>query len=126
MGTKKENNPEGKNPEAKRKMESKYDPRILRQLVKEGLDASQIMDRMGIKHRQTLKQYILKLISTDRVLYEVKDLYLKDSKRPKVNQQGILKINLKVHDLGDVQVNEGDEFSVEIIEGKIVLTKITP
>ncbi len=126
MGTKKENNPEGKNPEPKRKMESKYDPRVLRQLVKDGLDASQIMDRMGIKHRQTLKQYILKLISTDRVLYEVKDLYLKDSKRPKVNQQGILKINLKVHDLGDVQVNEGDEFSVEIIEGKIVLTKITP
>lgn len=126
MGTKKENNPDGKNPEIKRKMESKYDPRVLRQLVKDGLDASQIMDRMGIKHRQTLKQYILKLISTDRVLYEVKDLYLKDSKRPKVNQQGILKINLKVHDLGDVQVNEGDEFSVEIIEGKIVLTKITP
>lgn len=125
MGTKKENNPEGKNPEAKRKMESKYDPRILRQLVKEGLDASQIMDRMGIKHRQTLKQYILKLISTDRVLYEVKDLYLKDPKRPRIHQ-GILKINLKVHDLGDVQVNEGDEFSVEIIEGKIVLTKITP
>jgi hypothetical protein len=126
MGTKNENNPDGKNPETKRKMESKYDPRVLRQLVKDGLDASQIMDRMGIKHRQTLKQYILKLISTDRVLYEVKDLYLKDSKRPKVNQQGILKINLKVHDLGDVQVNEGDEFSVEIIEGKIVLTKITP
>ena len=126
MGTKKEVNPEEKAPDTKRKLESKFNPKLLRELVKENLDAIQIMERMGIKHKQTLKQFILKLITIDRVLYDVKGLYLKDSKRPKVNQMGILKINLKAHDLGELVVNEGDEFSMEVIENKIVLTKITP
>ena len=126
MGTKKEVNPEEKAPDTKRKLESKFNPKLLRELVKENLDAIQIMERMGIKHKQTLKQFILKLITIDRGLYDVKGLYLKDSKRPKVNQMGILKINLKAHDLGELVVNEGDEFSMEAIENKIVLTKITP
>ena len=126
MGAKNGNTADVQEKASKKKLESKYDPKTLRVLIKEGLDAATIMDRMQIKHRQTLKQYILKLISTDRVLYEVRGLYLKDSKRPKVNQQGILKINLKAHDLGDLEVNEGDEFSVEVIEGKVILTKILP
>ena len=126
MGTKKEVNPEEKAPDTKKKLESKFNPKLLRELVKENLDAIQIMERMGIKHKQTLKQFILKLITIDRVLYDVKGLYLKDSKRPKVNQMGILKISLKAHDLGELVVNEGDEFSMEVIENKIVLTKITP
>ena len=126
MGAKNGNSTDVQEGSAKKKLESKYDRKTLRSLIKEGLDAATIMERMQIKHRQTLKQYILKLISTDRVLYEVKGLYLKDSKRPKVNQQGILKINLKAHDLGDLEINEGDEFSVEFIDGKISLTKILP
>ena len=126
MGAKNGNTADVQDKASKKKLESKYDPKTLRVLIKEGLDAATIMERMQIKHRQTLKQYILKLISTDRVLYEVKGLYLKDSKRPKVNQQGILKINLKAHDLGDLEINEGDEFSVEFIDGKISLTKILP
>ena len=125
MGVKNGNSTDVSDGKAKKKVESKYDPKTLRSLVKEGLDAPAIMERMNIKHKQTLKQYLLKLISTDRVLYDVKGLYLKDSKRPKVNQ-GILKINLKAHDLGDLEVNENDEFSVEVSDGKIILTKILP
>ncbi|EFL52333.1 conserved hypothetical protein [Solidesulfovibrio fructosivorans JJ]] len=126
MGAKNGNSTDVSDGKAKKKIESKYDPKTLRSLVKEGLDAPAIMERMSIKHKQTLKQYLLKLISTDRVLYDVKGLYLKDSKRPKVNQQGILRINLKAHDLGDLEINENDEFSVEVSEGKIILTKILP
>jgi hypothetical protein len=125
MGAKNGNSTDVSDGKAKKKIESKYDPKTLRGLVKEGLDAPTIMERMSIKHKQTLKQYLLKLISTDRVLYDVKGLYLKDSKRPKV-KQGILKINLKAHDLGDLEVNENDEFSVEVSDGKIILTKILP
>ena len=125
MGAKNGNSTDVSDGKAKKKIESKYDPKTLRSLVKEGLDAPTIMERMNIKHKQTLKQYLLKLISTDRVLYDVKGLYLKDSKRPKV-KQGILKINLKAHDLGDLEVNENDEFSVEVSDGKIILTKILP
>ena len=126
MGAKNGNSTDVQDGTAKKKIESKYDPKTLRSLIKEGLDAATIMEQMKIKHRQTLKQYILKLISTDRVLYEVKGLYLKDSKRPKVNQFGFLKVNLKAHDLGDLEVNEGDEFTIEVIDGKIILTKILP
>lgn len=125
MGVKNGNSTDVSDGKAKKKIESKYDPKTLRSLVKEGLDAPTIMERMSIKHKQTLKQYLLKLISTDRVLYDVKGLYLKDSKRPKV-KQGILKINLKAHDLGDLEVNENDEFSLEVSDGKIILTKILP
>ncbi|UJX39271.1 hypothetical protein K9F62_11070 [Desulfovibrio sp. JY] len=125
MGVKNGNSTDVSDGKAKKKIESKYDPKTLRSLVKEGLDAPTIMERMNIKHKQTLKQYLLKLISTDRVLYDVKGLYLKDSKRPKV-KQGILKINLKAHDLGDLEVNENDEFSLEVSDGKIILTKILP
>jgi hypothetical protein len=125
MGAKNGNSTDVSDGKAKKKIESKYDPKTLRSLVKEGLDAPTIMERMNIKHKQTLKQYLLKLISTDRVLYDVKGLYLKDSKRPKV-KQGILKINLKAHDLGDLEVNENDEFSLEVSDGKIILTKILP
>ena len=125
MGAKNGNSTDVSDGKTKKKIESKYDPKTLRSLVKEGLDAPAIMERMNIKHKQTLKQYLLKLISTDRVLYDVKGLYLKDSKRPKV-KQGILKINLKAHDLGDLEVNENDEFSVEVSDGKIILTKILP
>ena len=126
MGAKNGNTHEAQETKPKKRAERKFDPSVLRPLLQEGLDAATIMERMQIKHRQTLKQYILKLISTDRVLYEVKGLYLKDSKRPKVNQFGFLKVNLKAHDLGDLEVNEGDEFTIEVIDGKIILTKILP
>ncbi|BAH74433.1 hypothetical protein [Solidesulfovibrio magneticus] len=126
MGAKNGTTTEIQEKASKKKIESKYDPKTLRVLIKEGLDAATIMERMQIRHRQTLKQHVGKLISTDRVLYEVKGLYLKGSKRAKVNQQGILKINLKAYDLGDLEINEDDEFAVEASDGKIILTKILP
>ena len=126
MGAKNGTTTEIQEKASKKKTESKYDPKTLRVLIKEGLDAATIMERMQIKHRQTLKQHVGKLISMDRELYEIKGLYLKGSKRAKVNQQGILKINLKAYDLGDLEINEDDEFAVEAIDGKIILTKILP
>jgi len=126
MGAKNGTTTEIQEKASKKKIESKYDPKTLRVLIKEGLDAATIMERMQIRHRQTLKQHVGKLISMDRELYEIKGLYLKGSKRAKVNQQGILKINLKAYDFGDLEINEDDEFAVEAIDGKIILTKILP
>jgi len=126
MGAKNGNSTDVQNGTAKKKIESKYDPKTLRSLIKEGLDAATIMERLQIRHRQTLKQHVGKLISMDRELYDIKGLYLKDSKRPKVNQFGFLKVNLKAHDFGDLEVNEGDEFTIEVIDGKIILNKILP
>ncbi len=108
----------------KKKIESKYNPSLLRECIFGGMTASEIMAKMGVKHRQTLKQYVLKLMSDDKTYYEVKGLYLKNSRRPKVNNKMELKIYLKSIDLQGLVINDGDEFSVLVEDEKIILTKV--
>lgn len=108
----------------KKRIETKYNPSLLRDCIFNGLDATSIMEKMEIKHRQTLKQYVLKLMSDDRTFYEVKGLYLKNSRRPKVNGKLELKIYLKSIDLQGLEVKDGDEFSVLVENNSIVLNKI--
>ena len=111
------------NPE-KKKIESKYNASLLRECIFAGMNASEIMVKMGVTHRQTLKQYVLKLMSDDRTFYEVKGLYLKNSRRPKVNNKLELKLYLKSLDLQGLVINEGDEFSVSVENEMIILTKV--
>ena len=108
----------------KKKIESKYNPSILRECITSNMDASDIMVKMGITHRQTLNQYVLKLMSDDRTFYEVKGLYLKNSRRPKVNNKLELKLYLKSLDLQGLVINEGDELSVSVENEMIILTKV--
>ena len=108
----------------KKKFESRYNPTILRECVQNSLDASEIMTKMEIKHRQTLKQYVLKLMSDDKAYYEVKGLYLKNSRRPKVNNKLELKLYLKNLELQGLVVNEGDEFTISVENEMIILTKV--
>ena len=108
----------------KKKIESKYNPSLLRECIFAGMTASEIMAKMGVTHRQTLKQYVLKLMSDDRTFYEVKGLYLKNSRRPKVNNKLELKLYLKSLDLQGLVINEGDEFSVSVENEMIILTKV--
>ena len=108
----------------KKKIESKYNPSLLRECIFGGMTASEIMAKMDVKHRQTLKQYVLKLMSDDKTYYEVKGLYLKNSRRPKVNNKLELKIYLKSVDLQGLVVNDGDEFSILVEDEKIILTKV--
>ena len=107
----------------KKKIESKYNPSLLRECIFGGMTASEIMAKMDVKHRQTLKQYVLKLMSDDKTYYEVKGLYLKNSRRPKVNNKMELKIYLKSLDLQGMSIREGDEFSILVEDQKIILTK---
>jgi len=108
----------------KKKFESRYNPTILRECVQNSLDASEIMTKMEIKHRQTLKQYVLKLMSDDKAYYEVKGLYLKNSRRPKVNNKLELKLYLKNLELQGLVINEGDEFAISVENEMIILTKV--
>ena len=108
----------------KKKIESKYNASLLRECIFAGMTASEIMGKMGVTHRQTLKQYVLKLMSDDRTFYEVKGLYLKNSRRPKVNNKLELKLYLKSLDLQGLVINEGDEFSVSVENEMIILTKV--
>ena len=115
---------DGEGPVEKKKLESKYNPAILRDCIQKKMDSSQIMAMLGVTHRQTLKHYVLKLMSDDKTYYEVKGLYLKNSRRPKVNNKMELKIYLKSIDLQGLVVNDGDEFSILVEDEKIILTKV--
>lgn len=109
---------------ASKKIESKYNAIKLREAIKAGHSAVQIMEMLGIKHKQTLKQYVLKLISNDRQFYEIQGLYLKNSSKPKVSKNGLIKIKIENIDLGDLKLNEEDEFNVTVEGNKIILEKI--
>jgi len=108
----------------KKRPESKYNASLLRECIKEGLDAKSIMEKMNITHKPTLKHFVLKLISQDRQFYDIKGLYLKSSARPYVNKKGEVRINVNKLDLGSLDVNEGDEFAVTVEDGRIILTVI--
>ena len=108
----------------KKSPESKYNASLLRECIREGLDAKSIMEKMNITHKPTLKHFVLKLISQDRQFYDVKGLYLKSSARPYVNKKGEVRINVNKLDLGSLDVNEGDEFAVTVEDNRIILTVI--
>ena len=108
----------------KKRPESKYNASLLRECIREGLDAKSIMEKMNITHKPTLKHFVLKLISQDRQFYDVKGLYLKSSARPYVNKKGEVRINVNKLDLGSIDVNEGDEFAVTVEDNRIILTVI--
>lgn len=101
--------------------ESRYDARALRHLINAGESAIEIMEKLSIKHKQTLRQHVLKLINDDKQYYEVRGLYMKTSSRPKVKKNGVLCINLKGVKFDGREVVEGDEFVVNIEDDHIML-----
>ncbi|NDY58293.1 hypothetical protein G3N56_16290 [Desulfovibrio sulfodismutans] len=106
-----------------KKFESRYNPKMLRECINAGMHADEIMAKLEIKHRQTFKQHILKLMNDDKYLYEVKGLYLKGSNCYRVNKKLELKIYLEKVDLQGMHIEYGDEFRVSVEDERIILTK---
>ena len=110
--------------EKSKRFESKYNPTILKQLISEKLNAAQIMERMGIKHKQVLKQYILRLCSEEKIYHDVDGIFTKSTTRPRVNSKGQLVLNLESFLPEHIEVQPGDEFSVVIEDDKLILMKV--
>lgn len=110
--------------EESKRFESKYNPTILKQLISEKLNAAQIMERMGIKHKQVLKQYILRLCSEEKIYHDVDGLYTKSTTRPRVNTKGQLVLNMESFLPEHIEVQPGDEFSVAFEGDKLILMKV--
>ena len=108
----------------KRIFDSRYNPVSLRDLILSGADALEIMSKLKIKHKQTLKQYTLRLINDDQKFYQVPGLYMKDSRHPKVNPKGELRVNLKKLGFFGEHIQTGDEFHVTLENEMLILTKI--
>lgn len=114
-------------PKKSKKAESKYDPNTLRNLIKEGKTSKEIMSIMGIGHSQILKHHVLKLCATDHTYYDVVGLYGQNTRKAYVNSRGEIKIKEKMIDFKDLKLEpEKTEFDVEVVDGKIILTVITP
>lgn len=107
----------------KQRFASKYNAAQLREAIKGGHNATQIMKILGIKHKQTLKQYILKLISADQQYYEIAGLYANNSSKVKVSKYFTIRLQLKNYDLGDLELKEDDELTVSTEGNRIILEK---
>ena len=103
-----------------KKQESKYDANVLRDLIRNGKTASEIMLAMGISHKQILKHHILKLIATDKEFYEVPGLYDKNRRKAFVNSRGEIRLRMPNIDFKGMPLKPETEFDV-IVEGSRVI-----
>ena len=108
-----------------KKPESKYDPAVLRNLVKEGKTAKQIMEAMGINHKQILKHHLMKLCATDKTFYEVPGLYERNNRKAFVNAQGEIRIKQRLVDFGSMVLTPETEFDVVVEGNKIILINLS-
>ena len=112
--------PEG---ETSTRIESRYQPGLLRQCVNEGLPADAMMERLGVQHKQTLRKHLLRLMAEDKTFYDIEGLFLRGSNLPKVNPKGRLTLNLRGMVIAGQEVADGDIFQVRVEEDRIVLTR---
>jgi hypothetical protein len=105
------------------KIESRYQPGLLRQCINENLSADAMMERMGIGHLPTLRKHLLRLMSQDKQFYNIENLFSRGSNLPKVNPKGRLTLNLRGMIIGGREVVDGDLFQVRVEEDHIVLTR---
>ena len=108
-----------------KKPESKYDPALLRTLVKEGKTAKQIMEAMGINHKQILKHHLMKLCATDKTFYEVPGLYERNNRKAFVNAQGEIRIKQRLVDFGSMVLTPETEFDVVVEGNRIILINLS-
>lgn len=109
--------------EGSTKIESRYQPGLLRQCVNEGLSADAMMERLGVLHRSTLRKHLLRLMAQDKVFYDIEDLFSRDSSMPKTNPKCRLTLNLRGVIIAGQEVLGGQTFQVRIEPDQIILTR---
>lgn len=105
------------------RIESRYQPGLLRQCISENITAEAMMERLGILSKSTLRKHLLRAMAEDKTFYNVEGLFLRGSNLPKVNPKGRLTLNLRGIIIAGQEVREGDLFQVQIEEDRIVLTR---
>ena len=109
---------------AKKGFESTYQADKLREAIKANLSARSIMEKLGVKSKQVLKQHVLKLIQEDKEFYEIHGLYEKGGTRIRATPKGELKIGPSVLKSQGAAVASGDEFHLSVDGDVIILSKV--
>lgn len=104
--------------------ESKYDEKKLKKMIEEGKHADEIQEELGIVSKQSLRQHVLRLITTEQKFIEVKGLYSERAQRlPMINFKGELKLSKLM--IKEGEFSHGDKFKIdEISNERIVMTRI--
>lgn len=103
--------------------ESKFDEKVLREMIQNGAHAEDIKQTLGIVSMQSLRQHVMKLCHLDKIYYDVKGLYVRNLKRPQINFKGDLRLTKKM--LSDSGFSHGDQFDMIIDGNTITLTRVT-
>lgn len=111
----------------KRPNESKFDPLKLRELIKAGKTAKEIMEYFKIGHKQILKHHVLRLCNMDNCYYNIPGLYNQNARKAYTNSKGAIIIKNSLIDWNGL-ILEPDKtvFDVEVdaINKKIILSVI--
>ena len=110
--------------EGKKVFESTYQADKLRELIKQGKNAREIMTTLDIKSKQVMKQHCLKLIQEDHQFYEIPGLYEKGTRNIKTTPKGEIKIGPSVLKAQGADVQPGDEFFLTVDGDNIILSKV--
>lgn len=105
------------------RIESQYQPGLLRQCIADGLSLDEMMVRLSILHKSTLRKHILRLMDEDKTFYDIDNLFSRSSNLPKVNPKGRLTLNLRGMIIGGETVKANDVFKVHVEEDRITITR---
>lgn len=109
----------------KKHFESKFDEKMLRDMINAGKTADEIQEALGVMSRQSLRQHVLKLITRDRKIYDLPGLYVRNLKRPIINFKGDIRLSKQMLDFHGSTYKHNDQFEIEIDNEKIVLVRLT-
>ncbi len=99
----------------KKRNQSKFDAAKLRELILAGKTAKEIMEILGLSHKQQLKHFVLRLCNLEGRYFDVPGLYGQNARQAYVNAKGQVIIKTALVNWNGLQL-EPDKtvFNVEV------------
>ena len=120
----KKSSEETKGEKKQKRFESKFDEKMLRDMINAGNNADEIQEALGVVSKQSLRQHVLKLITRDRKIYEIPGLYVRNLKRPIITVKGEVRLTKNMLAFTGSTYVPNDQFEIEIDNERIILTRI--
>lgn len=120
----KKSSEETKSEKKQKRFESKFDEKMLRDMINAGNNADEIQEALGVVSKQSLRQHVLKLITRDRKIYEIPGLYVRNLKRPIITVKGEVRLTKNMLEFTGSTYAPNDQFEIEIDNERIILTRI--
>ena len=120
----KKSSEETKGEKKQKRFESKFDEKMLRDMINAGNNADEIQEALGVVSKQSPRQHVQKLITRDRKIYEIPGLYVRNLKRPIITVKGEVRLTKNMLEFTGSTYAPNDQFEIEIDNERIILTRI--